>query len=169
MEKIGSIGYARFERYIITDEFGPGCGWRKPEDFSSSLSPDMLDDLSSFSIEKEVRPVWITISIPKNAEKGAYNAKVLITSPTTKQQELNISLDVIDMTLPEPAKWTFHLDQWQHPSAVARVNKVSVWSDEHFKALKPQMQMLANLGQKVITTTLNKIHGMYKPLIRMRI
>lgn len=60
------------------------------------------------------------------------------------------------MTLPEPAKWTFHLDQWQHPSAVARVNKVSVWSDEHFKALKPQMQMLANLGQKVITTTLNK-------------
>ena len=52
MEKIGSIGYARFERYIITDEFGPGCGWRKPEDFSSSLSPDMLDDLSSFSIEK---------------------------------------------------------------------------------------------------------------------
>lgn len=117
----------------------------------------MLDDLSSFSIgKKEVRPVWITISIPKNTEKGAYNAKVLITSPTTKQQELNISLDVIDMTLPEPAKWTFHLDQWQHPSAVARVNKVSVWSDEHFKALKPQMQMLANLGQKVITTTLNK-------------
>ncbi|MDV4032257.1 hypothetical protein CMT49_09110 [Elizabethkingia anophelis] len=156
-KKIGSIGFARFERYIITDEFGPGCGWRKPEDFSSSLSPDMLDDLSSFSIgKKEVRPVWITISIPKNTEKGAYNAKVLITSPTTKQQELNISLDVIDMTLPEPAKWTFHLDQWQHPSAVARVNKVSVWSDEHFKALKPQMQMLANLGQKVITTTLNK-------------
>ncbi|MDM8174041.1 DUF4091 domain-containing protein [Olivibacter sp. 47] len=48
------------------------------------------------------------------------------------------------------------LDQWQHPSAVARVEGLEMWSEEHFKALKPQMQMLADVGQKVITATLNK-------------
>src|SRR5690606_11006622 len=47
-KKLKSIAYARFERYVITDEFGSGCGKRKPEDYASSLSPDMLDDLSSF-------------------------------------------------------------------------------------------------------------------------
>src|SRR5690606_7951403 len=36
---------ARFVRYVMTDEFGPGCGHRKPEDFASSLSPDMLDNI----------------------------------------------------------------------------------------------------------------------------
>lgn len=154
---LGPVAYARFERYILTDEFGPGCGKRKPGDFAASLSPDMLDDLSSFNLEKnKVRPVWITIEIPRNAAPGAYSATVQITASKGKRQELSLSLDVIDQLLPEASSWTFHLDQWQHPSAVARVNNLPVWSDAHFEALKPQMQLLANAGQKVITATLNK-------------
>jgi hypothetical protein len=156
-KQLGAAAYARFERYILTDEFGPGCGHRKPGDFAASLSPDMLDDLSSFNLEKnKVRPVWITIEIPRTAEKGAYVGKVQIIAPQGKQQEMTLSVNVIDHVLPEPSAWTFHLDQWQHPSAVARVNKVPVWSEAHYAALKPQMQMLANAGQKVITATLNK-------------
>lgn len=155
--KLGPVAYARFERYIITDTYGPGCGKRKPGDFPASLSPDLLDDLSSFNLEKKkVRPVWITVEIPRTAEKGTYTAKVQVTTQKGKKQELDLTLDVIDHILPEPATWTFHLDQWQHPSAIARVNKVPVWSDEHFRAMEPQMRMLAKLGQKVITTTLNK-------------
>lgn len=156
-KQLGAAAYARFERYILTDEFGPGCGKRKPGDFAASLSPDMLDDLSSFNLEKnKVRPVWITIEIPRKAEKGTYAGKVQIVTPQGKQQEMALSVNVIDQVLPEASAWKFHLDQWQHPSAVARVNKVPVWSDAHYAALKPQMQMLANAGQKVITTTLNK-------------
>src|SRR5690606_11396845 len=37
-----------------------------------------------------------------------------------------------------------------------RVEGLEMWSEEHFEALKPQMQMLADIGQKVITATLNK-------------
>src|SRR5690606_564940 len=37
-----------------------------------------------------------------------------------------------------------------------RVEGLEVWSDAHFEAMKPVMQMLADAGQKVITTTLNK-------------
>ncbi len=35
-----------FVRYVITDEFAEGCGHRKPEDFASSLSADVLDNVS---------------------------------------------------------------------------------------------------------------------------
>lgn len=157
--KLKSIGYARFERYVLTDEYGSGwaCGKRNAADFSSSLSADMLDDLSAFNLEKKkVRPVWITIEIPRKAERGSYSAKVKITTKQGKRQELNLSLDVINQLLPESSSWSFHLDQWQHPSAVARVNKLPVWSGAHFEAMKPQMQLLANAGQKVITATLNK-------------
>lgn len=154
---LGPVAYARFERYIITDTYGPGCGRRKPGDFPASLSPDMLDDRSSYHLErKKVRPVWITIDIPRDAAPGTYAAKVAITSPKGKKQELDLTLDVIGLTLPATSEWIFHLDQWQHPSAIARVNNVPVWSDAHFKAMEPQMKMLARLGQKVITATLNK-------------
>lgn len=52
------IAQARFVRYVMTDEFAEGCGHRKPENYASSLAPDMLDNLECFNIEaKTVRPV----------------------------------------------------------------------------------------------------------------
>ncbi|WP_437365397.1 glycoside hydrolase domain-containing protein [Olivibacter jilunii] len=151
------IASTHFVRYVMTDEYAGGCGHRKPEDFASSLSPDMLDNLNSFDLEaKKVRPVWVTLRIPEDAKPGYYTAKVQVKAAEVPTQELNLSLHVIDKLLPKPSEWTYHLDQWQHPSAVARVEGLEMWSEEHFKALKPQMQMLADVGQKVITATLNK-------------
>lgn len=152
-----SIAEARFVRYVMTDEFADGCGKRKPEDFSASLSPDMLDNLTCFDIgEKTVRPVWLSVSIPKDATAGTYQSKVEISAKGEKSQTFKLNLEVINQVLPEPSQWSFHLDQWQHPSAVARVEGVELWSDAHFEAMKPVMKMAADAGQKVITATLNK-------------
>src|SRR5690606_16057534 len=156
-ELSADIASAHFVRYVMTDEFADGCGHRKPEDFVSSLSPDMLDKLSSFDLEaKKVRPVWVTVRIPEDAKPGSYTAKIQVKADDSPTQELDLSLQVINQALPKASEWTYHLDLWQHPSAVARVEEVEMWSDEHFEALKPQMQMLADVGQKVITATLNK-------------
>jgi len=62
----------------------------------------------------------------------------------------------LPQTLPEPKDWKFHLDMWQHPSAVARIYDVEHWSEEHWKLLESEMKMLVNAGQKVITATINK-------------
>ena len=151
------VASARFVRYVMTDEFAGGCGHRKPEDFASSLSPDMLDDLPSFDLEaKKVRPVWVTVNIPDDADAGDYLAKIRIESGGVKSEELDLKLTVINVDLPKSKEWTYHLDQWQHPSAVARVQGLELWSDAHFEAMKPVMQMLVDAGQKVITATLNK-------------
>jgi hypothetical protein len=156
-ELSADIASAHFVRYVMTDEFADGCGHRKPEDFVSSLSPDMLDKLTSFDLEaKKVRPVWVTVRIPEDAKPGSYTAKIQVKADDSPTQELDLSLQVINQALPKASEWTYHLDLWQHPSAVARVEEVEMWSDEHFEALKPQMQMLADVGQKVITATLNK-------------
>lgn len=151
------IAQARFVRYVMTDIFEPGCGYRKPEDFPSSLAADMLDNLECFNIEaKTVRPVWLSINIPQSATAGTYNGKLKVYARDQKTQEFEISIEVQDRTLPSPSQWTYHLDLWQHPSAVARVQNLEMWSDKHFEALKPQMQMLADAGQKVITANINK-------------
>lgn len=156
-EGIFDAGQARFVRYVMTDEFAEGCGYRKPEDFKASLSPDMLDDLACMDLEaNKVRPVWVTVDIPRDIKAGSYSSVLKINGNGLKEQELRLQLEVLNQELPKPSEWGFHLDQWQHPSAVARVDSLDVWSDAHFDALKPVMQLLADAGQKVITATLNK-------------
>ena len=151
------IAQARFVRYVLTDIFESGCGYRKPENFPVSLSPDMLDTLKCFHLEaKTVRPVWLTFDIPSDAKPGIYNGTFHIYACKQKTQKLNISLEVLPQTLPAVKEWAFHLDLWQHPSAVARVNNVKQWSEEHWKLLEEQMKLLADAGQKVITATINK-------------
>lgn len=152
-----SIASAHFLRYVMTDEFAGGCGHRKPEDFAASLSPDMLDDLTSYTMEANTaRPVWIKVAIPKTAKAGKYTAPVKVAGKGQPAQTFQLQVEVIDQVLPDTKQWTYHLDQWQHPSAVARVEGVEMWSDAHFKAMKPVMKMLADAGQKVITATVNK-------------
>ncbi|SCD18916.1 hypothetical protein PSM36_0080 [Proteiniphilum saccharofermentans] len=151
-----SVAQARFVRYVMTDEFGPGCGYRKPEDFPSSLAADMLDNLECFNVEaKSVRPVWLTFAIPSDAVAGDYKSTLKLYAGGSKVEDFEIALNVVDQVLPEPSEWLYHLDLWQHPSAVARVHNLEVWSDAHFEKMKPLMKMLADAGQKVITATLN--------------
>lgn len=151
-----SVAQARFVRYVMTDEFGPGCGHRKPGDFPASLAADMLDNLECFTMEsKTARPVWLTFSIPSDAVAGDYNGKLKLYAAGSPVEDFEIALNVVDEVLPEPSEWRYHLDLWQHPSAVARVHDMEVWSDAHFEKMKPVMQMLADAGQKVITATLN--------------
>ena len=147
----------RFVRYVLTDEFAEGCGHRKPEDYAVSLSADVLDNIDCINIDaKTARPVWITIDVPSDAIAGEYIAKLELFANGKKKETFTLNLNVVDKILPHYTEWAFHLDLWQNPYAVARTEGVEPWSDAHWEALKPAMQMLASSGQKVITTTLNK-------------
>lgn len=147
----------RFVRYVLTDEFAEGCGHRKPEDYAVSLSADVLDNIDCMNIDAQTaRPVWITIDVPSDAVAGDYSANLELFANGKKIETFSLNLNVVDKTLPNYTEWAFHLDLWQNPYAVARTEGVEPWSDAHWKALKPTMQMLASAGQKVITATLNK-------------
>jgi len=152
-----SIAQARFVRYVLTDEFAGGCGYRKPEDFEVHLYPDGLDNAACFDIEGQTtRPVWVTIEVPEDAEAGIYLATLKVTAGGRQMQSFEFILDVLPRVLPASTEWEFHLDLWQNPYAVARVHEVEPWSAEHWEALQPIMQMLADAGQKVITASINK-------------
>ena len=151
------IANIHFVRYVITDEFGRGCGHRRPENYASSLSPDVLDNLPCFNLAaNSTRPIWITMDVPHDAQPGIYTATLQLFADGKRNEQFTFQLEVLPQTLPPPSEWVFHLDLWQNPYSVARVAGVEVWSDEHWEALYTPMRMLANAGQKVITTTLNK-------------
>jgi len=120
-----SIAQVRFVRYVVTDEFGDGCGKRVPEDYTASLSPDVLDPVKCFGIEQQTtRPVWITFEIPIDAIPGTYTSELQINTTGEKHSSFRFTIEILERTLPDASLWKFHLDLWQNPYAVARVHEV---------------------------------------------
>ncbi|MFT4156273.1 glycoside hydrolase domain-containing protein [Parafilimonas sp.] len=140
-----------FVQYVITDEFRNGCGYRNPKDFDSSEVADIINtDIHSSSISKNTtQAIWLSIHIPANTPAGMYKGNIVVTAG--KQYVLQAALTVIDKILPDPKDWTFQLDFWQHPAAIARVHNVPLWGDKHFNLMRKYYTMLANAGQKIIT------------------
>ena len=74
-----TIAQIRFAKYVITDEFSGGCGYRKPEDFASSLAADALDNINSYAVKsRETRPIWISIDVPQDAKSGTYKSTITL-------------------------------------------------------------------------------------------
>ncbi len=145
----------RAVRYILTDEFAGGCGFRSADTLQSHLAGDMLERITKINIPAHTtRPMWLTVSIPENQAPGVYTGNLKILQPGDSSKFLKISINVQDRRLPPPSDWTFHLDLWQNPFAVARFHKIPVWSQDHWDLLKPLLTMLADAGQKCITTSI---------------
>jgi hypothetical protein len=144
---------AGFVRYVITDEFRDGCGKRNPSDFDSSLVADLVDTASVTPVgQNTVQPIWVSVHVPRDTPAGIY--KGAITVDAGKSFKMQVSVTVQERGLPAPSQWAFDLDLWQHPAAIARVHNVPLWSQEHYDYMRPYYTMLANAGQKNITTSI---------------
>ena len=148
----------------MTDELNKdrkgGCGHRENKaEWDSSVVADVLDIVKIRDIKaRTTQPIWMNIWVPQSAKAGKYKGTLTVTGKNASPMELQIEVDVLNRTLPAPKDWAFHLDLWQNPYSVARYYQVPLWSKEHFDAMRPIMKMLANAGQRAITTSI-----MHKP------
>lgn len=156
---------AGFIRYVMTDELnkdGKGaCGVRTDHSlYDSSLVADVIDQQTKELTlpAQSTRPGWIRIWIPQNAVAGKYKGYVTVKGDGQILQKLEVNLEVKKHTLPQPHDWTFHLDLWQNPYAVARYYQVKPWSKAHFDHLRKDMKHYVHAGGDVITTSI-----MHKP------
>lgn len=153
-----------FVRYVMTDELSKdgttGCGHRPdPTEWDSSIVADVLDIINIRDIKaNSTQPIWLNIRIPSDSKNGTYKGMLTVSGENMTTMKLQIEVNVLNHVLPEPKDWVFHLDLWQNPYAVARYYQVPLWSKEHFDAMRPVMKMLADAGQKGITTSI-----MHKP------
>ena len=152
-----SIASVHFVRYTIADKVDESCRCGRPNGHPAILQADMLDDAEALSVAaKTTRPIWVTVAVPQDAKPGTYKATLKVKGGCLTSVKLPLEVVVVDEQLAAPSEWGFHLDLWQHPSAVARAAEVELWSDEHFEVMRPLMKRLADAGQKVITCTLNR-------------
>ncbi len=141
--------------YVITDYFLSGCGRRSHDTIPSRIAADMLDVNKTFNLlANTVRPVWVTIDVPADVAPGIYQGNFFIEVKGKRMFDFPVQLTVHHLTLPSPSEWSFHLDLWQNPFAVARYYGLEPWSEEHWSVLPPYLEMLAAAGQKCITTSI---------------
>lgn len=146
---------ARFVRYVLTDEFAGGCTPHKIDGLEVSLAADPLDEVNELPYKgMTTRPVWVSIDVPIDLLPGVYSGSLTVLSDSGENLEFNIELEVGTAVLPDPSVWSYHLDLWQNPAAVARFHDVEPWSEAHYAYLEPLIKLLANAGQKVITTSI---------------
>ena len=129
------------QAYLLPDRFAPLTG-----------AADRFDVPG-----KTVRPVWLSINVPPNAEAGIYIGTITIQGDKEKA-DLKIKIKVQNQMLPKPHDWKFRLDLWQNPWVIADYYHVKPWSDEHKALLKKHLQLYADAGGTFITT-----YGVHSP------
>ncbi|MHC4365288.1 MAG: DUF4091 domain-containing protein, partial [Planctomycetota bacterium] len=143
-----------FMRYVLSDDGSQGCKALTP-DTPRMLVPDIIDTAEVLDIDPQnTRPVWLAMDVPQDASLANYTGQLTVSYNSGSSLAFEINLEVLPLILPEPSKWSFHLDLWQNPWAVARYHNVRPWSKEHWLLLEPLLKTLADAGQKCITATI---------------
>ena len=127
------------------------------------LLPDRFVPLTSGGTDrfdlpgKTVRPAWLSINIPEDAEPGTYTGTIKVQAEN-EHVDLNIKVRVQNQSLPKPHDWKFRLDLWQNPWVIAEYYHVKPWGKEHKELLKKHLQLYADVGGTFITT-----YGVHSP------
>lgn len=145
---------ARFVRYVLSElplgSRRTDCGEINRE--AAYLVPDVLDPAERFDVAgSTTRPVWLTIDVPRTTVPGTYRGRINVRAAGGISVPLSLSLEVEGGTVPLPATWTFRVDLWQNPWAVARQHRVVPWSPAHLSILREHLKMLADMGQTYVS------------------
>lgn len=134
----------RFVRYVL----GKG----------NASFADILDTVKILDMPaNSFRPIWLTVKVPSSAKAGVYRGKLTVDGMWDNKLEFPMELTVLNAALPDPKNWSFFLDLWQHPWAVARYHGIEPFTHEHYRLMEPIYKELANAGQKVLTTTITEL------------
>jgi len=136
----------QFVRYVLS-----ATG---PDDLASlSLEPDVLDTTARLTLKScTTRPVWLSIDVPAETAPDQYQGELTASASGGAAVKFQIAVEVLPLVLPPASQWSFRLDLWQDPWSVAWYHGVEPWSEAHWKVLEPHLRLLADAGQKFITT-----------------
>ncbi|MDO5980953.1 glycoside hydrolase domain-containing protein [Flavivirga spongiicola] len=146
----------RFGQYIKGDPEARTCS-EYPTHSTTVEIIDALSDVTTTSLSaSDPLKLWLTIDIPNTAVAGVYTGTVTVNGGAAPLV-FNISVNVVNYTLPDVVNWDFHLDLWQFPTQILNHyntanpgSPMTIWSDEHFDLFEPGYRILADMGQKGI-------------------
>ena len=122
--------------------------------------PDVIDTFpqSLDLLPMTCQPLWLAISVPREAAPGTYKGKITVRSGATVVGVLALTVQVDARMLPDPSQWRNVPDIIPNPWSVARYYHLAewkteyteAWSPEHFENMRPLMVRLSSAGVRKI-------------------
>ena len=118
--------------------------------------PEVIYSDEPASVNKDkFQLVWVEIRTPKDILPGIYRGTITVTAANiNKTVNLDYTLEVLDITMPDAENYLFDVEYWSHPYNVAYYYDVEPFSDEHLKILEQHMTVYKNLGGHAITASI---------------
>ena len=160
-----------YPTYVAADPERRGCGGYGTRAGIETVY--LADALSTTPVQVELPAepfkVWLAIDVPADAAPGSYRGLFVVRDPAREEAEVIFSVNLVVQAhrLPPPSDWQFELNVWQHPEwALKHYNDahpeapIERWSAGHYDLLEGPYRLLADTGQKWVTTTLKDgAHG----------
>lgn len=155
----------RYVRYVPVQRARSELIWTpRPEEVygrevSGYGAPDVVGDplmkLTSVDVPAyRAQPIWFTLQIPADLTPGTYHGLLNIHTEQYEDIPLHFAVNVYEPVLPSPEDYSFFLDLWFNPNAVAAFNDVEPWSEAHWQKMEPYLEDLASRGAKTIAATI---------------
>ena len=118
--------------------------------------PDFLMDNNELDIEKGIyQPIWLTIDIPGDADKGNYSGKLIVSSSTV-EQSIPVSLTVYPLTM--PAERHLKVTEWYSTRNFEKLHGIKEkYSDAWFNMLRVYADNLVSHRQNIFQVPMNSI------------
>ncbi len=110
-------------------------------------------------------PIWLTVSIPRNAQPDTYRGDVTAQYATGAAQ-IPLEVYVANWELPNPTAFVSYVGLIESPESVALQYGVPLWSEAHFQHLDRVWSYLGTIGNKSVflpligQTNLGNLHSM---------
>jgi hypothetical protein len=128
-----------------------------PPDEVPIVDPKHLQGLKTPNTEPvAMQPVWVTVSVPKDAAPGDYEGKISIDvdNPAITPLAIVLRLKVHDWQLADPRDYFVQNLGWMLPEREAEWYKIPAWSDKHFAMLARTFELMMQLGSRQVQVNL---------------
>lgn len=118
--------------------------------------PEVIYSSESVDIKNwNLQLLWLEVSTEEVTAAGVYSGKITISADNAeKTEELELTLEVLDIVMPKPGRYLFDTEYWSYPYNVAYYYNVEPFSNEHIEILKQHMTLYKNLGGHAVTASI---------------
>ncbi|MDE5995353.1 MAG: DUF4091 domain-containing protein, partial [Eubacterium sp.] len=118
--------------------------------------PEVIYSDMPVSVAKDsFQLVWAEILTAEDTKSGTYSGTITVSAENTeKTVTLDYTVEVLDLTMPNPENYLFDVEYWSHPYNVAYYYDVEPFSNEHLKILKQHMMLYKSLGGHAVTASI---------------
>lgn len=148
----------------------------KKDNGSRKSFPDVLTVTEKIDIPaNHIQNIWVSIPIPEDAVPGIYKGCVQVESPVLDIPVFKeITVEVLDLVLPQAKDYTFDIELWQYPYTVAQYYGLEPFGAAHLGVLRKHLQMYTDLGGHAITASIveepwnGQTYGQYPSMIKWK-